>query len=69
MPNAIKTSNNSRYRGEKGVAHPNGKHGVFLSERLPGCYLVVVNNSYFATQIKLKRAANKRYYNEPQLRG
>ena len=69
VPDTVKSSGHCGYGSEKSVAHPYGKHGVFLSERLSGRDHVVVAQSYLPSDPELHGAAYQGYGHKPELGG
>lgn len=65
VPYAVEASGQWGDGGEEGVAEPDGKDGVFLSERLAGCDSVVVHATYFSSEPELKNTACQRYGYKP----
>ena len=68
MPHAVESAGNSCHRGKKGVAHPDGKHGVFLSEGLPGTDGVIVMPANAFAEMELQEAACQGHEGEPHLK-
>ena len=67
VPYTVESSGNGGDRGEKGVAHPDGKYSVLLSEWLAGTDTVVVDFSYSFAYIELYDAGYQRNNSQSQL--
>ena len=65
VPDAVETTHYGGNRGEEGVAHPYGEHGVLLAHRLSGGDSVVIAQSYFPAEPELHDAAYQGDGDEP----
>ena len=60
VPYTVKSPRQRSDRIEKGVAHPNSKYGVFLTEDLARSNALTITGSYSSAHKKLQRTSEKR---------
>ena len=59
MPDTVEASGDTGDGGEEGVAHPDGKDGILLSETLGHGYPVSVMRPHPPAYSKLQKACHK----------
>ena len=67
VPDAVETSGYCSDRSKECVADPYGEYSVFLTERLSGCYSVVVSGTDFSAEPELENTTGQWHGHEPQL--